>query len=468
MSILFFRSGQNIQWSPPQTIPLYQLGTLPPVLIADQNRAVHAFSSQVLSDSNGESPRVIFYNQWSLEQGWTVPTDIILSPYKDARVTDVHLDNKGVFHLIFFGGDQTTADIYYSNAPSEMADNSLAWSTPIIIGENAGDPENAVIVENDQGTLYVVYSGREQGNGLYVVNSKDDGGTWSDSVPIFLAHSDAPNISLLHLIKSKSGSLHAIWGVYSIGGQGRGIYYARSDDGNEWSKPFLLVYSPDGLGTQTPTIIEYNGTLYALLNMTPKITMKRSLDDGKAWDDPSIIFPRHVGVNGSLSLVIDGNNDLHLFFGQRISGNPDIHGLWHSMLVNNRWTEPDALIKGPRIVDKEGPTGFDPYDARAVVSQGNVLLVTWRTDPGDIKDNGVWYSYATINAPEAPTSTPKSIELNGISSTLASSTPTLLVEATPQINMEKEPPKQSSFVWVVLSAIVGFLAVVFILFIRSR
>jgi hypothetical protein len=173
-------------------------------------------------------------------------------------------------------------------------------------------------------------------------------------------------------------------------------------------------------------------------------------------------------VNGSLSLVIDGNNDLHLFFGQRISGNPDIHGLWHSMLVNNRWTEPDALIKGPRIVDKEGPTGFDPYDARAVVSQGNVLLVTWRTDPGDIKDNGVWYSYATINAPEAPTSTPKSIELNGISSTLASSTPTLLVEATPQINMEKEPPKQSSFVWVVLSAIVGFLAVVFILFIRSR
>ena len=198
--------------------------------------------------------------------------------------------------------------------------------------------------------------------------------------------------------------------------------------------------------------------------------MRRSSDDGVTWDDPSIIFPRHVGVNGSLSLVIDGNNQLHLFFGQRISGNPDIHGMWHSILLNNRWTEPDALIKGPRMVDKIGPTGFDPYDARAVVSQGNVLLVTWRTDPGDIKDNGIWFSYAVINAPETPISTLKSYESIGEtpSSTLTSPVPTLFVESTLPPNMEQEPQNRGNFVWIVLSVILGFLVVVFILFNRSR
>ncbi|MBK8047620.1 MAG: hypothetical protein IPK16_11150 [Anaerolineales bacterium] len=55
---------------------------------------------------------------------------------------------------------------------------------------------------------------------------------------------------------------------------------------------------------------------------------------------------------------------------------------------------------------------FDPYDANAVVSQGNVILTTWRTDPGR-PVNGVFYSVAEVDAPEStvvllpvPTPTP--------------------------------------------------------------
>jgi hypothetical protein len=129
--------------------------------------------------------------------------------------------------------------------------------------------------------------------------------------------------------------------------------------------------------------------------------MQRSGDDGITWDAPSIIFPRHVGVNGEMSLVVDSNNELHLFFGQRITGSPDIHGMWHSMLTNNRWTEPEAIVKGPRVRDLVDRKGFDPNYARAVVSQGNVILVTWMTDPA-AGFNGVWYSYKRINAPELP------------------------------------------------------------------
>ena len=92
---------------------------------------------------------------------------------------------------------------------------------------------------------------------------------------------------------------------------------------------------------------------------------------------------------------------LHLFFGQRIPGSPDIHGMWHSTWENDGWSEPEGIITGRKVLDKEGFTSFDPVQAQAAVSQGNVILVTWMTDFGS-KGNGVWYSYKELNLPELP------------------------------------------------------------------
>jgi hypothetical protein len=370
----------------------------PPILVADQNRTVHAFSSQWINLNDGSSVKAIVYNQWSIDYGWTEPVDILLSPIKEARITDAHLDQKGMMHVNFFGGDGTTANIYYSRAPVDSVDNAQAWSAPVIVGDNASDPENAVFIEDSRGYFYIIYSGRDAGNGLYVVNSQDDGDTWSDPTPIFLTSTDAPSIYQIHAVTGANGWIHVVWNVYSLAGQGRGIYYAQSADGDKWSEPLLLANAQDGLGTQTPNIIEYNGALFAVFNMPPKITMRRSMNNGVTWDDPVILFPRHVGVNGNLALVVDSADKLHLFFGQRITGNPDIHGLWHSIWINDtsRWTEPEAIVKGPQINDPISDKSFDPYDATAVLSRGNVLLVTWRTDPGN-KGNGVWYSYKKLS-----------------------------------------------------------------------
>jgi hypothetical protein len=101
-----------------------------------------------------------------------------------------------------------------------------------------------------------------------------------------------------------------------------------------------------------------------------------------------------------VSLTTDSNNVLHLFFGERRPGKPDIHGMWHTTFVNGQLAPVDAVVSGPRVEDTSGNQGFDPYGARAVVSQGNVLLVTWQTDPGNIKPNGVWYSYSIVDASE--------------------------------------------------------------------
>lgn len=455
---------QTGEWSSPETIPGYEAETWPPILIADQDRTVHAFTSQWVDIDGGRPIKAIFYSQWSADYGWTEPIDILLASDGEARVTDAYLDNDGIIHVVFWGGDGTHADIYYSEAPAADADNALAWTAPMLIGENAGDPEAAVFAKDEQGTQFVIYSSRKNENGIYAVNSTDGGDTWSDPVSIFEATAEEPNISQLHVTRSKSGWLHVIWDVYDIGGQGRGIYYSRSKDGMDWSESLLLESAPEGLGTQTPAIIEYKDILYVVYNLTPKIMMRRSLDNGITWDDPVTMFSRHVGVNGSLSLVIDSNNELHLFFGQRISGNPDIHGMWHSVFLNGRWTEPDAVVKGPRIVDNAGYSGFDPYEAHAVVSQGNVILVTWRTDLLSL-GNGVWYSYQTLDAPQLPITPLPGSETIGSDLTIGEgglATPTVSPEPISTMIVSTDEAQKSTWLgWVILAAIaVVILAIV--------
>lgn len=393
---------QDTYWSVPQKIPLYQMDTVPPILIADRNRTVHAFSSQWINVQSDEPLPAIYYNQWTPELGWTRPVDIIISPYQEARLADAYLDKDGIIHVIFWGGDNIMADIYYTRAPVAVAGDASAWSRPRIIGRIAGELDDATLAEDKQGILSVLYFGRATRNGLYAVSSSDRGESWSAPAAVFFNRSDEPNIAQTRVIGGSSGGFHAIWGVYTASGAGRGIYYSQSQDGIEWDDPILLADVEEGLGTQKPNIIEYDDTLFSLYIMPPnKIVMRYSSDDGETWSDPTYIFPRHEGVNGETSLVIDGNNELHLFFGERIPGEPDIHGMWHSMFVNNRWTEPEAIIKGPRVADFTSGNGFDPNFARAVVSQGNVILVTWMTDPA-AGFNGVWYAYKQIDAPEVP------------------------------------------------------------------
>jgi hypothetical protein len=185
---------------------------------------------------------------------------------------------------------------------------------------------------------------------------------------------------------SQSGELHTVWSNYDVSGNGVSTYYAKYDIvRKEWSDPLELVSTSSGL----PGVIEHNGRLIVIYNsyITNALWMRESSDNGQTWTDPVRIAQRHIGRNGAVSLVIDSNNVLHLFFGERIPGSPDIHGMWHSFLQSNQWSEPEAIVSGPGIADQVGDKAFDPYDARAVVSQGNVILATWRSDPGN-KGNG--------------------------------------------------------------------------------
>lgn len=457
-------------WYPVTTIPDYGSETDPPLLIADQAGTVHAFAGQWVGDD--EPLMAITYNRWTRADGWTQPVDVLLSPIKtQARLLDVYLDDQGIFHLLFFGGDETESYVFYAEAPAALAGEAGGWSMPEGIVA-ATVPASAAIIGDGAEGLTVLVTSSVEGHGVYELHSFDGGDSWSDPAPVALTYSEKLFPYAVTAARDARGLVHVVWQHVNISGQGRGIYYARYDTpAARWTDAVDL--SADAtiatdLGTMTPALIIHDGVLTVFYNINGKIVMQRSSDRGRTWTQPQEIFARHLGVNGWLAPVIDSRDALHLFFGQRITGRPDIHGMWHSVMHGNSWLEPAPVVSGPQVTDMQGDKAFDPYDARAVAVQGNILLVTWRSDPG-LNGNGVWFAVQETDAPAlepvplptvsptvtlrpAATRTPRNFST-------ASSLP-VTVAARTDIDPEAAPGAQPSLpLLVALAPVVTFLLV---------
>ena len=139
-------TAQENQWSIPRKIPGYHNEAQTPLLVTDRNRTVHAFNSTWVGDK-----LAVVYSQWQMGRGWTPQTDIILPLSGQNRVEGVHLDENGLAHLIYFGGDDLDGSIYYSRALITDAVNAHSWITPKTIGKNAITPNEAAIVGDVNG-----------------------------------------------------------------------------------------------------------------------------------------------------------------------------------------------------------------------------------------------------------------------------------------------------------------------------
>lgn len=165
----------------------------------------------------------------------------------------------------------------------------------------------------------------------------------------------------------------------------------------------------------------------------PIIRVRLSKDNGQTWEEATNPFPMLQGNSGDHALVMDSNHVVQAIFIMRIEGYLNgkqtlIGGVWHSELRGGSWTNPDRFT-----------TSLPPANLRAVVSQGNLLLVTWREDPGSGND-GVWYSYITLTAPELPLKTLPILQTINPPSIGSTAIPVMSILSTPiPISMEIDP-----------------------------
>jgi hypothetical protein len=392
------------QWAADQKVPGYLDDTFTPYLLADQNRTVHAFASQWIDE--GDRRLAIVYRKWTLAGGWTRPVDVLLALSGSATFLSAFLDSFGIVHVIFANGESRSASIYYANAPAELADSALAWSVPEKIGIGISGVNSAAMTGDDQGNLIVIYSGNIDGSGVYALNSSDSGQRWTDPLPVFLTPDEGLVPYSLRLFNGPEKQFRAGWNVVTSLGVDELLYFSSYDvTSAQWIKPVELdkrIDIPDYFGPSFPSMVDngeeivffYNGGKPSTGRPVQRVAV--STNGGRTWSDPVVPFPDHVGRSGENALVLDGAGRPHALFVQRIeSTTPDgeyaiIGGVWHSVLESGSWTSPDRFV-----------TTYAPHDVRAVVVQGDILLVVWREDPG-VGEHGIWYTYSHLDVPESP------------------------------------------------------------------
>lgn len=401
-SVSISKAQGETLWSEMEKIPEFNpIGQQPPYLLADQNNTIHAFNSQPLVLSDENSPKAVFYRQWTKDAGWTYPVDILIDDSGgDIEILDVASNQAGIVYLLY---QKNFDEIYYTFAYLSEAGSSFAWAPPNLIANQSthvgvGFEIIGSIVADDRGNIVVIYSGAESGQGLYSIFSTDDGDNWSWPYPVYLTGDESMVVTDPDLYHGASGKVHAVWATFLNDGSGGPGYYTNFDpEAGVWSDPMELDLS----GIRTPSVIEYKTDV--LVSYYHSITngnwWRRSFDGGATWTSPSQLSPQHLGTNGRVSFVVDSADTLHGFFGERI--NDLNHGIWQITWMGDSWTPPEAIVSGPQIRDVQGGNGFDPAAARAIIGNGNTVLVTWATD-GFAGVNGAWYSYKTLNAPALP------------------------------------------------------------------
>ena len=112
--------------------------------------------------------------------------------------------------------------LYLRRATSGSAETQLNWSTPtqLEIGHD-GEIGSVDVAWDAAGTVYLVYSVPvNEERGIYLVQSKDHGTSWSEPVQVF--NGAAAGFDLVgapSLLISENGFLNIIWKQQSISGR---------------------------------------------------------------------------------------------------------------------------------------------------------------------------------------------------------------------------------------------------------
>lgn len=403
---IFAQEAQGF-WAEQQQIPDYDLDSFAPTMVVDSAGTVHAFS---VERPFAEAPQDLFHRTWTPETGWSDPNNVVLvsSPFPPS-ILGVYMDEHDTIHLTLYVGNQDVADMYYTSSPAVTAHLATSWLQPAAIVKGVGPLAIGALQGDGHGNLMAIYQSRDYGVGLYYVTSSDGGETWSEPDIVQLVYRKDVWPAALNTFVDEDGMLHAVWSFWSDRGRGEQIYYAQTelhwqDYANHWSEPILLaVKEEDDYEADWPSVIKYKDDLMVIYQDSFPATRFSILsrDNGRTWSEPVHPWP-HFGEYAAAVMLTDSNGDLHTVMGNRTGD--CCHGMWHAKWMGDYWGELEPMILGPKS------PSFDPSGPSAVITRGNYLLVSWRTDTLPEDRNGAWYTFGRLNAPELsvaplPTST---------------------------------------------------------------
>ena len=363
-------------WSPPRPVnsSSFEISNLE--MQATSDDFVHAFFSQA-------QDAAIYYLRWDGAR-WTRTTAVLRLTEGTASWPAIAVGPDDKLFLVTRGSG---GSLYYSRSTSANALTASGWAAParLPIAQD-GKVTPADVVWGADGTITIAYAVpvNEQ-RGIYLVQSNDEGRTWSQPVQVFDGTAaDFELVGAPSLAVTSSGSLHVLWNQQSIGSDGvaqtLALYYAQSANSSpSFADAELVIEAPV---TWREMVVDGRGQVHRLWQQSDsKATVwdQMSPNGGQTWQAPQ----RLAAEDGAADVIADHAGQLQLVsVGERSLS----HWLWNG----NRW-QSQVPLRWLLAAQRDAPVSL----ISSAVSSDGVLVVGLALPTGADGSTQELLAYAT-------------------------------------------------------------------------
>jgi hypothetical protein len=284
----------------------------PLAYVPDQDY-VHTLWLQSSMTSAAETNSKLVYSRWS-SSNWSPAKDVMSGLHPISGEFSAAANGQG--RLLLVWSDEKTGDLLFSWSSASKADSSSEWAVPIDLPSPSQWTSSPDMVVDASGKIVIVFAVPiNEKRGIYLVESVDNGTTWSTPVMVFDAEAagwimvNNPKIGL-----TGDGRLHVMFTNYSgLTNQPAELYYSQSSDGGTtWSSPDIVS---DG-SVVWSDIVSYDSLIIHRLWQQDKDSVvanfdQMSTDGGESWGRATTI----TGVSSNVMPVTIASNshgELHL------------------------------------------------------------------------------------------------------------------------------------------------------------
>jgi hypothetical protein len=382
-----------IIWSAPMNLSASPEVSIHPEVVADRSGYVHVLWSEDVGGRPPVGTEVLWhgdsvgYRQWDGLR-WTPPVDVLhVEGDPAADFVAAAVDSSNRLHVVWMG----QSAFYYSSAPTLKAASAQEWTPIVALAASNLTLYPLDIAADSQGGLYAALSSSD--GVVSCMRSLDGGQTWER--PVVVSGSLGAlerSISNVRLLVDRADRLHATWQTDQEQGYGQAVYYARSVDGGEsWSTPFQLAYRDLGDTFCEWPVLAARGADELHVIYVDGWHVGRwhriSRDAGVTWDPPQQIITSMEGINGFVTPVVDGAEQLHLIINMRTRAQS--HGVYWATWLGDAWSQ-------VRVADNVSVGAASSHYTDAAVALGNELHVVYTQNDG----GEIWHVSGLIsNAP---------------------------------------------------------------------
>lgn len=300
-------------------------------VIGESSETLHAFwvQAEIQEEdvfATATPSRMVYYA--SLKDGqWAEPVPILRAPQLEALSgASAQTDDIASLAVASAPDDRLWAvwknsiggEVYFSWARASAAQSVVEWSDASLIATIPIDASEFSMVVDRGGWIHIAYSvPLNEGRGLYLVQSRDQGKTWSNAVQVFDGQSaNWDRVALPSLAAAPDGSLWLLFchqsagtnelasGLYAVHSTDRGATWSAvetvSSERVLWNK--VLVHSDEVL---------HRLWIEAADNDQFQLFHQTSADGGKTWGRVTRVSTS-AGSSGPTSAVIDRAGQIHL------------------------------------------------------------------------------------------------------------------------------------------------------------